>query len=104
MIYYTVTGRIINLLTQEGGVPAGTAEYSGMLSYCPSWPFVTDSHLLKYSNRPDAETFNAAGNSAAEVSGNFDITNIIKGSPSIKGIKLQVTCHRDSGFLPSPET
>lgn len=97
---------LTELLAKKGGVPAGTAEFSCMSSYALTWSSGNSERVLKYKDRPGADTFSAAekfaleiftkiseGNTA-EVSGNFSMRNIIKGSPSIGVTKLMITGHR----------
>lgn len=101
----TVCG-LTELLAEKGGVPAGTAEFSCMSSYALTWSSGGLSRILKYKDRPGAETYAAANNFtteflqkissgiSAEVSGNFSLRNLIKGSPSIGTTKLLITGHR----------
>lgn len=97
---------LTELLAEKGGVPAGTAEFSCMSSYALTWSAGNISRILKYKDRPGADTFSAAKNFAIEVlqkvsagispevSGNFSLRNLIKGSPSIGTTKLLITGHR----------
>ena len=96
---------LTKLLTQKGGVATGTAEFSCMLSWSLTWPFLNTAHILKYSRKPDAGTFSEAENFAveilgktasdevSEISGKFSMLNIIKGNPSIGATKLLITGH-----------
>ncbi len=97
---------LAGLMKEKGGIPAGTAGFSCMLSWSLTWPFVSTEHLLKYSSRPDAGTFSAAEKFAGDVLSKaehgetsellkkFDIRNMIKGSPSVGFTKLLITGHR----------
>jgi len=97
---------LAELLADKAGVPVGTAEFSCMSSYALTWSSGNISRILKYKDRPGRETFAAAekfaleilqktaAGSSSEVSGNFSLRNIIKGSPSIGTTKLLITGHR----------
>ncbi len=97
---------LTGLLADKGAIPVGTAGFSCMSSYALTWSSGNVSRILKYKDRPGVETFAAASGFAqeilqkasngiqAEVSGNFSLRNIIKGSPSIGATKLLITGHR----------
>ncbi len=97
---------LTDLLASKGGIPAGTAEFSSMISWCVTWPFMNTKQFLRYSDRPGIEAFTAAEKFAAEaivhaaagesveVSGRRSFLNIIKGKPSIGFTKLLITGHR----------
>ncbi len=97
---------LTDLLAQKGGVPVGTAGFSCMSTYSITWSMGNTDRILKYRDRPGAEAFRAASafaleslamaseGGSVEVSGNFSLKNIIKGSPSIGGSKLLITGHK----------
>ncbi|MBN2041102.1 MAG: EFR1 family ferrodoxin [Spirochaetes bacterium] len=97
---------LANLLADKGGVPLGTAEFSCMSAYAFTWSSGNVDRILKYSDRPNKNTYKAAGDFAikmlanveqgntADISGNFDLRNVIKGSPSILISKLLITGHK----------
>jgi len=97
---------LTSLLAQKGGVPAGIAGFSCMSSYALTWSSGNSARVLKYKERPGAETYKEAADfayevlvkadkgTAAEISGNFSLRNIIKGTPSIGVTKLLITGHK----------
>lgn len=97
---------LAGLLAGKGGVPAGTAGFSCMSSYALTWSSGNTLRVLKYRDRPGAGTFAAAkkfaleildtlkSGTAVEVTGNFSLRNLIKGTPSIGTTKLLISGHR----------
>jgi len=98
--------RVLELLVEKGGVPAGIDMFGNMSTYAPTWSLGNAERTLRYRHLPNETTYdrvrayarvvldNVRIGRVLEIRREFDSGNILRHMPQIWGTKLMISTHR----------
>ncbi len=96
---------VLDLLSEKGGIPAGTATFGNMSTFAPTWSMGNGERTLRYRHLPNEGTYENARNFAASVvnsvrdgravpaRGNFDSGIFFRHLPQVWSTRLMITSH-----------
>lgn len=70
--------RLLEILSEKGGVPVGMELFGNMSTFAPTWSAVSENRILKYKHLPNEGTYKKARTYAASILEAFQNGNRIK--------------------------